>query len=285
MNTIAKNKRIRRKIIDYIFTILCYLSLFLGVVALSSIIITLFVKGINAVNFRLFFENLPPLGQVGGLKNAILGSVMITGVAIIASAPIGILIATYLTEFPSKGKLGSIVRFINDILLSAPSIIIGLFVYSVIVTVTGHFSAMAGMVALALIAVPMIVRTSEDVMKVIPNNLREAAVALGVSRWKITVFVIYRAAKSGLITGVILALARIAGETAPLLFTVLNNQFPSSDIFKPMANLPVVMFQYALSPYKNSQELAWAAALIITVTILVLNILTRLVFSRKRKIT
>ncbi|HJO93834.1 MAG TPA: phosphate ABC transporter permease PstA [Victivallales bacterium] len=284
MNTMAKNKRVRRKTIDYIFTVLCFISLLIGVIALSSIIITLFVKGINAVNFRLFFENLPPLGQVGGLKNAILGSLIITGVAIIFSAPIGILIATYLTEFPSKGKFGAVIRFINDILLSAPSIIIGLFVYSVIVTVTGHFSAMAGMVALGLIAVPMIVRTSEDVMKVIPSNLREAAVALGVSRWKVTMFVIYRAAKSGLITGVILALARIAGETAPLLFTVLNNQFPSSDIFKPMANLPVVMFQYALSPYKNSQELAWAAALIITVTILTLNILTRLVFSRKRKI-
>ncbi|MCP4181356.1 MAG: phosphate ABC transporter permease PstA [bacterium] len=284
MNTLAENKRIRRKVTDHIFTVLCFFSLLIGVIALSSIIITLFMKGINAVNFRLFFENLPPLGQVGGLKNAILGSVLITGVAIIFSAPIGILIATYLTEFPSKGKFGAVIRFINDILLSAPSIIIGLFVYSIIVTVTGHFSAMAGMVALALIAIPMIVRTSEDVMKVIPSNLREAAVALGVSRWKVTMFVIYRAAKSGLITGVILALARIAGETAPLLFTVLNNQFPSSDIFKPMANLPVVMFQYALSPYKNSQELAWAAALIITVTILTLNILTRLVFNRKRKV-
>lgn len=273
----------RRKFISIIFSIICFLCLVIGVITLISIMYTLFSRGIQAVNINLFIDRLPPLGESGGLRNAILGSLIITGVAIIVSTPIGILIATYLSEFPTKGKFGSIVRFVNDILLSSPSIITGLFVYSVIVKVTGHFSAMAGMVALSLIAVPMIVRTSEDVMKVIPDNLREAAVALGVSRWKVTVFVIYKAAKSGLITGVILALARIAGETAPLLFTVLNNQFDSYNFFKPMANLPVVMFQYALSPYEYSQQLAWAAALLITVTILILNISTRTILGRKSK--
>lgn len=282
MSMFDNRKRMMRHILNAIFTVLCYISVAVGVVVLASTMYTLFSKGITAINLSLFIENLPPLGADGGLKNAILGSLIITGAAVIISAPIGILIATNLTEFPSKGRLGSAVRFVNDILLSAPSIIIGLFVYSIVVRALGHFSALAGIVALALIAIPMIVRTSEDVMKIIPTNLREAAVSLGVPRWKVTIFVIYKTAKAGLITGVILAMARVAGETAPLLFTVLNNQFPNYNILSPMANLPVVMFQYAMSPYENSQQLAWAAAFLITVSILFTNILTRFFFSRSR---
>lgn len=282
MSMFDNRKRMMRHILNAIFTVLCYISVAVGVVVLTSTMYTLFSKGITAINLSLFIENLPPLGADGGLKNAIMGSLIITGAAVIISAPIGILIATNLTEFPSKGRLGSAVRFVNDILLSAPSIIIGLFVYSIVVRALGHFSALAGIIALALIAIPMIVRTSEDVMKIIPANLREAAVSLGVPRWKVTIFVIYKTAKAGLITGVILAMARVAGETAPLLFTVLNNQFPNYNILTPMANLPVVMFQYAMSPYENSQQLAWAAAFLITVSILFTNILTRFFFSRSR---
>lgn len=282
MSMIDNKKRIRRHALNSIFTVICYISVAIGVVVLASTMYTLFSKGIMAINLSLFIENLPPLGADGGLKNAILGSLIITVSAVIISAPIGILIATNLTEFPTKGKLGSAVRFVNDILLSAPSIIIGLFVYSIVVRALGHFSALAGIIALALIAIPMIVRTSEDVMKIIPSNLREAAVSLGVPRWKVTIFVIYKTAKAGLITGVILAMARVAGETAPLLFTVLNNQFPNYNILTPMANLPVVMFQYAMSPYENSQQLAWAAAFLITMAILFTNILTRFFFSRSR---
>ena len=283
LNIVDKKRLLKRKIISRFFAVTCFFSLLTGVLVFLFVICTLFSRGFEAFSIKLFIENLPPLGDSGGLKNAIYGSFLIAGIAIVISTPIGILIATYLSEFSGKSRFGMAVRFVNDILLSSPSIITGLFIYSIMVETIGSFSAMAGIFALALIAVPMIVRASEDVLKIIPPNLREAAVALGVSRWKVTFFVIYKAAKSGLITGAILALARIAGETAPLLFTVLNNQFPSYDFFKPMANLPVVMFQYALSPYAKSQQLAWSAALLITMIILILNILTRLVFNRKKK--
>ncbi len=274
-------KTLGRKISNFIFTISCWICIFIAVAILFIVLYSLISKGLPGINLKLFTENLPPLGSDGGLLNAIKGSFIITGIAILIAMPIGILAATYLTEFNSAGKLNSMVRFVNDTLLSAPSIIIGLFVYGLIVKTLGHFSALAGIIALIIIAVPMIVRTSEDVMKIVPYTLREAAVSLGIPRWKVTFSIIYKSAVSGLITGVILALARIAGETAPLLFTVLNNQFSNDNILHPMANLPVVMFQYAMSPYENSQELAWSAALIVTVVILVLNIFARVFCQRK----
>lgn len=274
-------KNLGRKISNFIFTISCWICIFIAVVILFIVLYSLISKGLPGINLKLFTENLPPLGSDGGLLNAIKGSFIITGIAILIAMPIGILAATYLTEFNSAGKLNSMVRFVNDTLLSAPSIIIGLFVYGLVVKTLGHFSALAGIIALIIIAVPMIMRTSEDVMKIVPYTLREAAVSLGIPRWKVTFSIIYKSAASGLITGVILALARIAGETAPLLFTVLNNQFSNDNLLHPMANLPVVMFQYAMSPYENSQELAWSAALIITVVILFLNIFARVFCQRK----
>lgn len=274
-------KTLGRKISNFIFTISCWICIFIAVAILFIVLYSLISKGLPGINLKLFTENLPPLGSDGGLLNAIKGSFIITGIAILIAMPIGILAATYLTEFNSAGKLNSMVRFVNDTLLSAPSIIIGLFVYGLVVKTLGHFSALAGIIALIIIAVPMIVRTSEDVMKILPYTLREAAVSLGIPRWKVTFSIIYKSAASGLITGVILALARIAGETAPLLFTVLNNQFSNDNLLHPMANLPVVMFQYAMSPYENSQELAWSAALIITVVILFLNIFARVFCQRK----
>lgn len=274
-------KTLGRKISNFIFTISCWICIFIAVAILFIVLYSLISKGLPGINLKLFTENLPPLGSDGGLLNAIKGSFIITGIAILIAMPIGILAATYLTEFNSAGKLNSMVRFVNDTLLSAPSIIIGLFVYGLVVKTLGHFSALAGIIALIIIAVPMIMRTSEDVMKIVPYTLREAAVSLGIPRWKVTFSIIYKSAASGLITGVILALARIAGETAPLLFTVLNNQFSNDNLLHPMANLPVVMFQYAMSPYENSQELAWSAALIITVVILFLNIFARVFCQRK----
>jgi phosphate transport system permease protein len=247
----------------------------IGLFFLFTILITLLYKGFTAISPRMFLESTPPPGDDGGLINAIFGSVAMTVIAVVVATPIGILAGTYLTEYSRGHWLGEAAKFINDILLSAPSIIIGLFVYTVVVVPSGHFSAWAGAASLALIALPVVNRTTQDMLSLVPNSLREAAAALGTPRWKTMVSVIYRAARSGILTGVLLAIARVTGETAPLLFTALNNQFFSTDLGAPMANLPVVIFQFATSPYDDWQKLAWGGALLITVTILVLNIVAR----------
>ena len=246
-----------------------------GLLFLAWILETLFVQGVSAISPRIFTENTPPPGSDGGLLNAIFGSVVMTVIAIVVATPIGILAGTYLTEYSRGSRIGEIAKFINDILLSAPSIIIGLFVYTVLVVPFGHFSAWAGAASLGLIALPVINRTTQDMLALVPGALREAAAALGSPRWKVMTHVVYRAARNGILTGVLLAIARVTGETAPLLFTALNNQFWSSDLGAPMANLPVVIFQFALSPYADWQKLAWGGALLITLTILALNIIAR----------
>ncbi|HZY49355.1 MAG TPA: phosphate ABC transporter permease PstA [Devosia sp.] len=246
-----------------------------GLFFLFAILVTLLYKGFTAISPRMFLESTPPPGEDGGLLNAIFGSVVMTVVAVVVATPIGILAGTFLAESSRGHWLGEAAKFINDILLSAPSIIIGLFVYTVLVVPVGHFSAWAGAASLALIALPVINRTTQDMLGLVPNALREAAAALGTPRWKTMMSVIYRAALSGILTGVLLAIARVTGETAPLLFTALNNQFFSTNLGAPMANLPVVIFQFATSPYDDWQKLAWGGALLITVTILVLNIVAR----------
>jgi phosphate transport system permease protein len=264
-----------RKTTNIIALALATAATAIGLCFLAWILVTLVVKGFSAISPRIFLENTPPPGSDGGLLNAIFGSVAMTAIAIIVATPIGILAGTYLTEYSRGSRLAEVAKFINDILLSAPSIIIGLFVYTILVVPFHHFSAWAGAAALGIIALPVINRTTQDMLALVPNALREAAAALGTPRWKTMTHVIYRAARSGILTGVLLAIARVTGETAPLLFTALNNQFWSSDLGAPMANLPVVIFQFALSPYEDWQKLAWGGALIITVTILALNIIAR----------
>ena len=252
-----------------------------GLFFLFTILVTLLYKGFTAISPKMFVESTPPPGDDGGLINAIFGSVAMTVIAVVVATPIGILAGTYLTEYSRGHWLGEVAKFINDILLSAPSIIIGLFVYTVLVVPFGHFSAWAGAASLGLIALPVINRTTQDMLALVPNALREATAALGAPRWKSMLSVIYRAAMSGILTGVLLAIARVTGETAPLLFTALNNQFFSTDLGAPMANLPVVIFQFATSPYDDWQKLAWGGALLITVTILILNIVARWVAGAK----
>ena len=243
---------------------------------------TLISNGLQWLSVDVFTEITPPPGSAGGLINAIVGSLIMTAIGVIIGTPIGILAGTYLSEFARTSKFSAVVRFVNDILLSAPSIIIGVFIYEVIVVSMGHFSAWAGALALALIMLPVVVRTTEDMLRLIPNTLREAAAALGTPQWKVVTMIVYRAAKAGIITGVMLGLARISGETAPLLFTALNNQFWSTDLDHPIANLPVVIFQFAMSPYEDWHHLAWAGALLITITILLLNILARVMLRTPR---
>jgi phosphate transport system permease protein len=243
-----------------------------GLLWLVLVLWTLLWNGIGAITPALLSQMTPPPGSAGGLLNAIFGSVVMTFIATLIGTPTGILAGTFLAEYSRGSRFGEIVRFINDILLSAPSIIVGLFVYEMMVVRMGHFSAWAGAVALAIIFVPVVVRTTEDMLSLVPNALREAAAALGSPQWKVIVMVAYRAAVQGIVTGVMLAIARIAGETAPLLFTALNNQFWSTNLNAPMANLPVVIFQFAMSPYADWQTLAWGGALLITITVLFLNI-------------
>ena len=243
---------------------------------LGTILLTLLYNGLQAIRPSLFLESTPPPGSAGGLANAIYGSLVMTSIAVAIAAPIGIMAGTFLAEYARNSKLAEFVRFINDVLLSAPSIIIGLFVYGVVVVSVGHFSAWAGIIALAIIATPIIVRTTEDMLSLVPDNLREAGAALGTPRWKVITSISYRAAFQGILTGVLLAVARVSGETAPLLFTALSNQFWSSDLNAPMANLPVVIFQFAMSPYEDWRNLAWGGALLITTAVLALNIVARL---------
>ena len=249
-----------------------------GMAFLLWILSVLFANGFAALAPTLFTQMTPPPGAAGGLLNAIFGSVVIVGVATFVSTPIGILAGIYLAEFGKDGWLASVTRFINDILLSAPSIVIGLFVYTVYVAQVGHFSGWAGSAALALIAIPVVVRTTENMLHLVPSSLREAAVALGAPMWKVILMVTLKAVRGGVITGVLLAVARMSGETAPLLFTALNNQFWSVNMDQPMANLPVVIFQFAMSPFEDWKTLAWAGALLITLAVLAINILARTFF-------
>jgi phosphate transport system permease protein len=247
----------------------------LGLAILGAILWTLIAEGFGGWSMSVFTQTTPAPQSEGGLLNAIFGSVVMTAIGIGLGAPIGVLAGTYLAEYGGRNKFTSIVRFINDVLLSAPSIVIGLFVYTVVVARMGHFSAIAGAIALGIIAMPVIVRTSEDMLRLVPKTMREGSAALGAQPWRTVTSVVYPAARSGLITGALLAVARISGETAPLLFTALNNQFWSSDLNGPMANLPTVIYQFAMSPYENWQVLAWSGALLITLFVLVLSIIAR----------
>ena len=251
----------------------------LGLIALLWILFVLFSNGFAALEPSLFTQDTPAPGtEGGGLRNAIVGSLMIVGLAVLVSTPIGILAGVYLAEYGDTSKTAELTRFVTDIMLSAPSIVLGLFVYAIAVATLGNFSGYAGSLALSLIAIPVVVRTTENMLRLVPGSLREAAFALGAPRWKVATMVTLRAAKSGVITGLLLAVARISGETAPLLFTALNNQFFSTDMGKPMANRPVVIFQFAMSPYDNWIRLAWGGALLITLAVLLLNILARVFF-------
>ena len=271
--------RYRRRLLVNRFNLAMSLAtMAFGMTFLLWILFELFRNGFAALSPTLFTQTTPPPGSAGGLANAIFGSLAIVGVATLVSTPIGILAGIYLAEFGKNGWLARSTRFINDILLSAPSIVIGLFIYTVWVATVGHFSGWAGSAALALIAVPVVLRTTENMLNLVPNSLREAAVALGAPMWKVILMVTLKAVRGGVITGILLAVARISGETAPLLFTALNNQFFSVNMNAPMANLPVVIFQFAMSPFDDWKTLAWAAALLITLTVLVLNILARTVF-------
>jgi phosphate transport system permease protein len=253
-----------------------------GLAVLLWILYVLFANGLSAMDANLLFSDTPAPGtEGGGLRNAIVGSLMIVGLTVLVSTPVGILAGVYLTEYGDESKTAELTRFVTDIMLSAPSIVLGLFVYAIAVATVGNFSGYAGSLALSLIAVPVIMRTTENMLRLVPGSLREAAFALGAPRWKVATFITLRAAKSGVMTGLLLAVARISGETAPLLFTALNNQFFSTNMGAPMANLPVVIFQFAMSPYDNWVRLAWAGALLITLTVLVLNILARVFFRDK----
>jgi len=271
----------RRSLTNKVMLTLSSAALLFGLFWLFWIIITLVVKGAGSLSLSLFTEVTPPPGATGGLLNAIIGSVMMTVVGVLIGTPVGILAGTYLAEYGQRGWLAPATRFINDVLLSAPSIVIGLFVYTVYVAQVGHYSGWAGAVALSIIVIPVVVRTTDDMLKLVPNSLREAAAALGCPKWKMITMVCYRAAMAGIVTGVLLAIARIAGETAPLMFTALSNQFMSLNMNQPLANLPMVIFQYAASPFPDWQTLAWAGAALITLLVLAINITARTLFSKK----
>jgi phosphate transport system permease protein len=271
-----------RKRANFIGLVLSMSAMAIGLIFLLWILSILMFKGFSALSFSLLTQSTPaPGSEGGGLANAIVGSLMIVVSCSFLSTPIGVLAGVYLSEYGDRSKMASITRFVNDIMLSAPSIVIGLFVYALVVVPSKHFSGWAGTVALSLIAIPVVVRTTENMLKLVPVSLREAAFALGAPKWKVSTSVVLKAARSGVITGLLLALARVSGETAPLLFTALNNQFFTTDMNKPMANLPVVIFQFAMSPYDNWVSLAWGGALLITLTVLALNIVARVVFREK----
>lgn len=272
---------LRRRLINGFNLTVSMLAMLFGLFWLSWILLTLLQQGLHGLGPMLFTQMTPPPGNNGGLLNAIAGSFFMTMLATLVGTPVGILAGTYLAEFGQKGWLAPTTRFINDILLSAPSIVIGLFIYEVYVVTIGHFSGWAGSFALALIVIPVVVRTTENMLRLVPNTLREAAAALGAPQWKVIMLVTLRASRAGIITGILLAVARISGETAPLLFTALNNQFWNSNMNQPMANLPVVIFQFAMSPYEDWHHLAWAGALLITLAVLGLNIVARVLFRQK----
>jgi phosphate transport system permease protein len=269
----------RRKITAAVALAASGVATLVGLTFLAAILWTLISKGIGGLSWSVFSQTTPAPGSSGGLLNAIYGSLVMTLLGVLIGGPIGILAATYLSEYGRTARLSTVIRFINDVLLSAPSIVIGLFVYTLVVVPMGHFSALAGAVSLAIIVIPVTVRTAEDMLRLIPQTMRHGSAALGAQPWRTITSIVYPAARSGLLTGVLLALARVSGETAPLLFTALNNQFWNASLNQPMANLPVVIFQFATSPYKNWQSLAWAGALLITLFVLFLSIIARLISS------
>ena len=265
----------RRRLLNTVNKVLSMLTVVFGLFWLVWILYTLLKLGLGGLSLSVFTQSTPPPGSQGGLANAIYGSVLMTVFGTLIGTPVGILAGVYLAEFGNRGWLAPTTRFINDILLSAPSIVIGLFVYEVYVVWVGHFSGWAGTLALSLLVIPVVVRPTENMLRLVPNSLREAAAALGAPQWKVIMLVTLRASKAGVMTGILLAIARISGETAPLLFTALNNQFWSSDMNAPMAKLPIVVFQFAMGPYEDWHTLAWAGALLITFSVLTLNILAR----------
>ena len=279
MNTAALYRR--RRIVNFVCLGISLLTVLFGLFWLVWILWTLFAQGLGALSLSTLLQTTPPPGSAGGLSNAIFGSLLMSLLATLIGTPIGILAGTYVAEYGRRGWLGPATRFINDILLSAPSIVIGLFVYAIYVAVVRHFSGWAGTFALSLIVIPVVLKTTENMLRLVPDSMREAAAALGAPQWIVISFVTLRGARAGIITGILLAIARISGETAPLLFTALNNQFWSSDMNAPMANLPVVIFQFAMSPYQDWQALAWGGALLITVAVLGLNILARVLTRHK----
>ena len=273
----------RRRLTNIVVTSLSVAAAAFGLLMLALVLWTLISKGVVGLRPGVFTEMTPPPGRAGGLLNPILGSLVITSLATAIGAPLGVLAGTYMAEYGRHNPLTTVIRFINDVLLSAPSIVIGLFVYEILVANQRHFSAWAGVFALAILVIPVVLRTTEDMLLLVPNELREAGVALGAPRWLVIRSIAYKAAFSGLMTGVLLAVARISGETAPLLFTALNNQFWSTNMNAPMATLPVTIFQFAGSPYAQWRELAWTGALLITLAVLALNVLARTLSSRQRK--
>ena len=272
----------KRKSANAIGLALSMAAMALGLVVLLWILFVLLSKGLAAVDWNMFTRDTPaPGSEGGGLRNAIVGSLMMLGLTVLVSTPVGILAGIYLAEYGDESKTAELTRFVTDIMLSAPSIVLGLFVYAIVVAPMGHFSGFAGSLALSLIAIPVVVRTTENMLRLVPGSLREAAAALGAPRWKVSLMITLRAAKSGVITGLLLAIARVSGETAPLLFTALNNQFWNGDLSKPMASLPVTIFKFAMSPYDNWIRLAWGGALLITLAVLILNIVARVFFRNK----
>jgi len=265
----------RRRIADAVAFMAAGLATFVGLAVLAAILWTLLARGIGGMSPGVFRQMTPAPGSDGGLLNAIVGSLAMTALGTLIGAPVGLLAGSYLAEYGRGSRLSTVVRFINDVLLSAPSIIIGLFIYTLLVLRMGHFSAIAGAVALSLVAMPVMVGTAEDMLGLVPRSLREGSAALGAHPWRTITRVVYPAARNGLLTGLLLAVARISGETAPLLFTALNNQFWSTDLRQPIANLPVVIFQFAMSPYQDWQRLAWVGAVLITLFVLLLSILAR----------
>ncbi len=276
---------LKRRIKNIAAQTLAILATLFGLFWLGWIMWTTLSKGITSLNIALFTEMTPPPGDSGGMANAFMGSVIMSLLGIAIGAPVGVLAGTFLAEYSRStwaSRLGETVRFVNDILLSAPSIVLGLFVYTLVVAQMGHFSALAGAIALAFIVLPVVVRTTDEMLRLVPAQMREAALSLGVPQWKVTVQVLYRSASAGIVTGILLALARISGETAPLLFTALNNQYWSTDLLSPMANVPVVIFQFAMSPFENWHTLAWAGAFILTMFVLAISLIARAILLRNK---
>ena len=282
MSAVADRLYRNRRIRNAVAIVLSGLSAAFGLFWLIWILWTTLKTGLAAMTPDLFTRMTPPPGADGGLANALFGSLVMSLAAILIGTPIGVAAGTWLAEFAKKGALGETIRFVNDILLSAPSIVLGLFVYTLVVATTGHFSGWAGAIALALIVLPVVVRTTDEMLQLVPSQMREAALSLGVPQWKVTLQVLYRSALPGIMTGVLLALARISGETAPLLFTALNNQYWSTDLNAPMASVPVVIFQYAMSPYDSWHALAWAGAFVVTIFVLLLSLLSRAILLRNK---
>jgi phosphate transport system permease protein len=282
MSAMAEKLYRRRRLKNGIALVMASAATVFGLFWLVWILWTTLINGIAALKPELFYEMTPPPGADGGLANAFFGSMLMSLLAIAMGTPVGILAGTFLAEYARRSVLGEVIRFVNDILLSAPSIVLGLFVYTLIVKPMGHFSGFAGAVTLALIVLPVVVRTTDEMLKLVPSQMREAALSLGIPQWKVTVQVLYRSALPGIVTGVLLALARISGETAPLLFTALNNQFWSTDLGGPLASVPVVVFQYAMSPYDSWHSLAWAGAFMVTVFVLCTSLIARAIIARRR---